>query len=257
MVEVTGSKSADEGESPVTLDWHGDHVALITIRRPHRRNAVDLETLRLMARHQRAVADRARVVVLTGEPPAFCAGADLTGVEGDEFGDALGTALRGFTVLPCITLAAIDGPAMGAGTQLALACDLRMATLTSRFGIPAAKLGLAVDQWTIERASHEFGWPIARHMLLGLGVYDAEQLLRQGGIHRIGALVDALSWADELADLAPLTIQAHKRGLESVAERLVDDARFEELRQRAWASNDAQEGPRAFPEKRKPRFSGN
>ena len=256
MVEVTGAKSAGESESSVTLDWHRDHVAVITIRRPHRRNAVDLDSLLLIARHQKAAAGRARVVVLTGEPPAFCAGADLTGVEGDEFGSALGAALRGFTLLPCITLASIDGPAMGAGTQLALACDLRMATPTSRFGIPAAKLGLAVDQWTIERASHEFGWPIARNMLLGLGTYNTEQLVQQGGIHRTGDLAEALAWADELADLAPLTIQAHKRGLESVAERLVEDDQFEELRTRAWASNDAQEGPRAFLEKRKPLFRG-
>jgi enoyl-CoA hydratase len=257
MVEVNGEKGPNgQNDGSVTLEWHQAHVAVVTIRRPHRRNAVDLATLRRMVEHQSTVAGRARVVVLTGEPPAFCAGADLTGVEGDEFADALGRALRGFTQLPCITLAAVDGPAMGAGTQLALACDLRMATATSRFGIPAAKLGLSVDQWTIERASHEFGWPIARHMLLGTGVYSAEQLLVQGGVHRLGGLAEALEWADDLADLAPLTIQAHKRGLEAVAERLVVDARFDELRTRAWASQDALEGPRAFLEKRPPRFEG-
>ena len=256
MVEVKKSKSAASSESPVTLDRHGEHVAIITIRRPHRRNAVDLESLLLIADHQKSVAGSARVVVLTGEPPAFCAGADLTGVEGDEFGAALGAALRGFTTLPCVTLAAIDGPAMGAGTQLALSCDLRMATTTSIFGIPAAKLGLAVDQWTIERASHEFGWAIARNMLLGVGVYGTEQLVQQGGIHRVGNLADALSWADEIAGLAPLTIQAHKRGLESVAERIVVDEKFEALRKQAWASDDAQEGPRAFLEKRPARFTG-
>jgi enoyl-CoA hydratase len=251
MVEPSEAKQA-----PVRMEWHEERVAVLTIQRPERRNAVDHESLVSLARFQTEVADRARVVVLTGAPPAFCAGADLTGVEGDEFAAALSAALRGFANLPCITLAAVDGPALGAGTQLAVACDLRMATPTSQFGVPAAKLGLAVDQWTIERVSHEFGWSVARHMLLGVGVYSGEQLHRQGGVHRIGGLRDALEWANELAQYAPITIAAHKRGLEAVAEQLTADANFEELRARAWASNDAVEGRTAFLEKRRPRFTG-
>jgi len=255
MVEVSRAKGASRERIPVTLEWRGT-VAMVTLRRPERRNAVDLESLVLLQAIHDQVRETARVVVLTGVAPAFCAGADLTGVEGDEFGAALGAVLRGFTELACITMASIDGPALGAGTQLALACDLRIATPTSPFGIPAAKLGLAVDQWTIERASREFGWSVARHMLLGVGNYSAEQLHAQGGVHRLGSLADALEWAEELSALAPITVAAHKRGLEAVAEKLVVDEKFEELRMKAWASADAHEGRTAFLEKRKANFTG-
>ena len=113
-----------------------------------------------------ATAADARVLVLTGAPPAFSAGADLTGRRGGRVRPRCSASvLRGFTELPIPTIAAIDGPALGAGTQLAVACDLRVATPASRFGIPAARLGLVVDHWTVERLARELGWPIARAML--------------------------------------------------------------------------------------------
>ena len=117
-----------------------------------------------------------------------------------------------------VRIAAIDGPALGAGTQLALVCDLRVATAESRFGIPAAHLGLAVDQWTVDRLTEEFGWPIARSILLTAERVDATTLHRTGAVHRIGTV--------------------------------------DEVRARAWASADAVEGRAAFAEKRDPRFTG-
>jgi enoyl-CoA hydratase len=240
----------------VRVEWR-DRVLVITIDRPERRNAVDHATLLALSEAQRAAAEGgARVVVLTGAPPAFSAGADLNGVENGAFVAALVAALRGFTELGAITLAAVDGPALGAGTQLAIACDLRLATPTSVFGIPAAKLGLAVDRWTIERLAREFGWSIARAMLLGAVTYRGEQLHVTGGVHRLGELADALVWADELAELAPLTIAAHKLGLERAAPAPGFDPVFEQAREAAWASADAEEGRTAFLDKRRPRFEG-
>ncbi len=243
----------------VRVEWR-DRVVVLTIDRPERRNAVDHATLVQLAEAQeQAVAGSARAVVLTGSPPAFCAGADLTGVESGEFVGALVRALRGFTELGMVTIAAIDGPALGAGTQLAVACDLRVATPTSPLGIPAARLGLAVDRWTIDRVGREFGHSIARAMLLAAQTYTAEQLHVTGGVHRLGGLAEALVWADELAHLAPLTIRAHKLGLETEvldgAAGQVDDA-FETARLAAWDSDDAEEGRTAFLEKRRPEFRG-
>ena len=167
----------------VRVEWR-DRVVVVTIDRPERRNAVDHATLLSLAEAQRAaVAGEARVLVLTGAPPAFCAGADLTGVESGEFVDALVAALRGFTSLGFVTMAAIDGPALGAGTQLALACDLRIASPTSTFGIPAAKLGLAVDRWTIDRCASEFGASVAISGFILTFVGSAGEDSALGGIN--------------------------------------------------------------------------
>jgi enoyl-CoA hydratase len=240
----------------VRVEWR-DRVVIVTIDRPQRRNAVDHATLLALADAQReAVAGEARVLVLTGAPPAFCAGADLTGVESGEFVHALVAALGGFTRLGIATIAAIDGPALGAGTQLAIACDLRVATDASVFGIPAAKLGLVVDRWTVDRLAREFGASVARAMLLSAQTYTGAQLLAMGGVHRSGGLPEALAWADQLADLAPLTIAGHKLALEGLAPPPGIDELFERARVAAWDSDDAEEGRTAFLEKRRANFKG-
>ena len=230
-------------------------VLVVTLDRPERRNAVDHATLLGLLDAQREAVD-ARVLVLTGAPPAFSAGADLTGVEEDRFADTLAAVLRGFTELPIPTIAAVDGPALGAGTQLAVACDLRVATPGSRFGIPAARLGLVVDHWTVERLARELGWPVARAMLLAAETYDAAALYSAGGVHRLGGLRDALGWACEIAALAPLTIAAHKLALERSAPAPQPDADVAGARLAAWRSTDAIEGRQAFLDKRPARFEG-
>jgi enoyl-CoA hydratase len=245
----------------MTVDLqHDGLVAIVTLDRPERRNAVDHSTLLELLDIQAAIGARTpaaiRAVVLTGKPPAFSAGADLTGVEEGQFATDLGSVLRGFGSLPVPVIAAIDGPALGAGAQLAIATDLRVATPDSVLGVPAAKLGLVVDQWTIRRLASEFSPPIARAMLLAAQTYTAEQLHVTGGIHRLGGLDDAIAWAHQLSRLAPLTITGHKIGLErSVPEPAVDDV-FEAARSAAWASADAEEGRTAFLDKRPPNFTG-
>jgi enoyl-CoA hydratase len=240
----------------VSLNWR-DQVAIVTINRPERRNALDVPTLHALRQVQLdALEKSARVLVLTGAPPAFCAGADLGGVHENEFHEALQVVLRGFTQLPFVTMAAVDGPALGAGAQLLVACDVRVATPTSVIGVPAAKLGLVVNHWTVERIVHELSWPVARAMLLTATTYTGAQLAAFGSVHRLGTLDDALAWASEIAQLAPLTISGHKIALESTAGLPDVDELVRAAREKAMLSSDAQEGRTAFAEKRKPRFIG-
>ena len=238
---------------PASVGPHGD-VVVVTLDRPQRRNALDRATLVELLDVLDDLAG-ARAVVLTGAPPAFCAGADLAGVDEQEFAGLLSRVLRGITELPIPVIAAVDGPALGAGTQLVVACDLRIATPASRFGIPAARLGLVVDHWTVARLARELGWATARAMLVAAETFDATRLHAAGAIHRLGDLDGALAWAEEIAQLAPLTIAGHKLALERTAREDTDEL-VEAARRAAWASSDAAEGRAAFLEKRPARFTG-
>ncbi len=235
-------------------------VMLITLDRPARRNAVNHETLLGLLDAQQHVLDagldEVRAVVLTGAAPAFSAGADLTGVEEGQFAVDLARALRGFGDLPVPVIASIDGPALGAGAQLAVAADLRVATADSIVGVPAAKLGLVVDHWTVRRLAAEFTTPVARAMLVGAETYTAERLHALGAVHRLGDLDAALDWARTLAGLAPLTLAGHKLALEHLAADPPTVEAVEAARQAAWASADAVEGRTAFLEKRPAEFTG-
>jgi enoyl-CoA hydratase len=246
------------GETSVKLNVEWRHaVKILTIERPERRNAVDLETLRLIRAEQLSVIEEGgRALVITGANPAFCAGADLSGVREDEFSAALQEVLVGFTQLPITTIAAIDGPALGAGAQIAAACDIRVATAASVIGVPAAKLGLVVNHWTIERLVREFSWPVARAMLLTAKLYTGEQLAHIGSVHQVGDLWAALEWAHEISLLAPLTLAGHKLALETSAGDTEVNELVDSARSLAWASNDAAEGRLAFLEKRQPNFQG-
>ncbi|MEM9516272.1 MAG: enoyl-CoA hydratase-related protein [Actinomycetota bacterium] len=249
----------------MTVRVHRDGAVVIaTLDRPERRNAVDAATLRGLLEVQADIArladehpDRAvRALVITGTPPAFSAGADLTGVELGEYTDDLGRVLRGFGELSIPVIAAIDGPALGAGAQLVVAADLRMATADSVIGVPAARLGLVVDHWTVRRVAQEFTPPVARAMLVAAETYTGEDLHRIGAVHRLGNLDAAIDWARELAHLAPLTMAGHKLALERFEAEPDADELVEAARRRAWASADAAEGRAAFSEKRRPTFTG-
>jgi len=233
----------------IHAERRGD-VALLTIDRPERRNALDLQTVRDLTE---AVASNhdARVLVLTGAGGHFCAGADLGGVEGDQFVGALRNLLLSLVHSSQVVIAAVEGAALGAGTQLAIASDLRMSTPDAKFGIPAAKLGLMIDYWSVHRLRQFAGEGPARAMLLGAEVVNGDDAHRLGLVQRLGDLDAAMAWAAEIAALAPLSIAGHKVALND-GPREEFDAAFA----RAWGSEDLAEGMAAFRERRAPRFRG-
>lgn len=232
-------------------------VALLTIDRSERRNALDHESLEQLLEAHAATA-AARVVVLTGAGGHFCAGADLSGVEDAGFTDLLRLVLAALRDDPRPLIAAVDGAALGAGTQLAVACDLRVATPAARFGVPAARLGLMVDHWTIQRLSLLAGAGPTRAMLLGAEAYSGEDAERLGLVQRLGDLEAALGWADEIAALAPLTLAGTKLALNRLEMPVGqgDDPDVHDAWSKAWASEDLQEGMAAFRERRRPVFHG-
>jgi enoyl-CoA hydratase len=229
-------------------------VATITIDRQARRNAVDAAACDAIgAAVRRSVEDGARAIVLTGAGGHFCSGADLG--EADRVRFAIRLCLDAFRAAPVVTIAAIDGFALGAGVQFAAACDVRVATPTARFGVPAAKLGLAVDHKTVQQVALLIGGSQARAMLLAGEEIDGQRAYDLGFVNRLGDLADAQAWAAEVAARAPLTIAAHKLALKRIEAELADDDVAAAVN-RAWSSADLQEGRAAFTEKRTPNFTG-
>jgi enoyl-CoA hydratase/carnithine racemase len=253
-----------------TIRWETrDRIGIAVIDRPQRRNALNAELVDELTGLLTRERDL-RAVVVTGEGNAFCAGADLArrfddvatsdGRGTDSFRPAFEQLLDAIVDYPGPVIAGINGHALGAGLQLGVACDLRVAQPGAQLGIPASKLGVLLSSANIARLAALVGQGPARDLLLTGRAVDTEEALRLGLVHRIvdDARAAAIDWAVELEQLAPLTIRGHKRALNLVARRLSDDERREvaELEAAAFASDDLQEGLAAFAEKRTPRFEG-
>jgi enoyl-CoA hydratase len=229
------------------------HVAIIELQRQDRRNALTVELCHaIRAAADEAVDGGARAVVVTGQGTSFCAGADLDGVYGSQFLDALYGMLHRLAALPVPIIAAVNGPAIGAGTQLAMACDLRVADSGATFAVPVARNGMAVDAWTIRTLGQLAGTGAARRMLLAAATLDRDEAQHRGLVDRSGSLQDAIAWADEIAELAPLSIAHSKLVLNGSAGDDEIDTSFAAV----WASADVQEAAAARSERRTPVFEG-
>ena len=233
-----------------------DGVGLLELDRPQRRNALDIAQCRRLVDAVGELLGRGvRALVVTGAGSSFCSGADFGEVHTDGFRDALHAALHAVRAAPVPTVAAVNGPAIGAGTQLAIACDLRIADAGAVFGVPAAQLGVAVDPWTLHRLAQLAGGGTARAVALSCDRVDAGLAHARGLVDRLGDRDAALAWAADLARLAPLTLRYSTLVLDRTD--LPDNhpellAAFEAC----WASEDLAEGRSARREGRAPRFRG-
>ncbi len=230
----------------------------IELQRADRRNALNSELVdQLRATVEKAAAENIRAIVLTGQGTVFCAGADLSGdAFAADYPDRLIALHKSIDATPVPVIGAINGPAIGAGLQLAMICDLRVVAPEAFFQFPTSKYGLALDNWSIRRLSSLAGHGRARAMLLTAERLTAETALVTGMANRIGTLADAQAWAAEITGLAPLALQHAKRVLN-------DDGAYEdqwpehkELFDKAWTSQDVVEAQVARIEKRPPKFQG-
>jgi enoyl-CoA hydratase len=233
-------------------------VMTIELQRPERRNALNSQLVEeLREAVEKASNGATRAVVLTGQGTVFCAGADLSGdAFAADYPDRLIELHKALDAAPFPVIGAINGPAIGAGLQLAMQCDLRVVAPDAFFQFPTSKYGLALDNWSIRRLSSLVGHGRARAMLLTAERLSAETALQTGMANRIGTLADAQAWASEISGLAPLAIQHAKRVLND--DGSIEDASPEhkELFDRAWGSQDVIEAQVARVEKRPPKFQG-
>ncbi|MET0251111.1 MAG: enoyl-CoA hydratase-related protein [Novosphingobium sp.] len=259
--------------NPVVLVERRGHVMIVTLNRPEVHNACNLEMwLAGGDALEQAHADpEVRAVIVTGAGErTFSAGADLKAIMRGEPARPTdpvkaGWGFAGIANHPIAkpVIAAVNGNALGGGTELALGCDLVVAVEHARFGLSEVKVGLFAAGGGAFRLPRQIPPKIAMEMILTGEPIDAPRALELGLVNRVvpaGELMNAaLALAEKIAANAPLSVQASKR----LALRVIDGAfadepddwrRSEEEMAVLARSEDAKEGPRAFAEKRAPQW---
>ena len=255
-----------------TVAWQRlpDHVALVTLNRPQARNAVNAA----LAAALQAIVDQTEAdadvwaVVLTGADAGgvFCAGADLKEVAAGG-ADALFTErgdFAGFVDAPRSKpwIAAVNGKALAGGCEIVLACDMVIAADNAAFGLPEVTRGLIAAAGGLYRLPRVLPMPLALELILTADTLSAADALRLGWLNRVvpaAQVVDeALALARRITRNAPLAVRESLQIARRAAD--LDEAQLRALslqaRKRVQATEDYQEGPRAFIEKRPPRWSG-
>ncbi len=243
-----------------------DGIAVITINRPQARNAVNGAVARGIAAAVEefdASAD-VRVLVLTGAGGSFCAGMDLKGFLAGDAPTAAGRGFGGIVERPPVkpVIAAVEGYALAGGFELALACDLIVASQDAKFGLPEVRRGLVAGAGGLLRLPRRIPYHLAMEIALTGEHFPAERLHQAGLVSRLVPAGQALAAARDLAALvargAPLALAATKRVIveSSDWENSEAFARQGEIISPVFSSADAMEGAIAFAEKRPPAWRG-
>ncbi|MDH6573673.1 enoyl-CoA hydratase [Streptomyces sp. SAI-117] len=259
------STEGGDAEPTVMLEVRGD-VLVVSINRPKVLNAIDQATAELLAHAFTRLDedDTVRVGVLSGGPKAFSTGADLHAVAAGQSPLVPGRGFGGLTERPPRKplIAAIEGYALGGGFEMALACDLIVASRTAQFGLPEVTRGLIASAGGLLRLPTKLPHSVAMRMAL-----TGERLTgeRMSDLHLVSELVDpgcalesAVALAARIAKNAPLSVQASKHLVNAAVDGMTDDLLGvqAELQARLLTSRDVAEGIAAFKERRPPRWQG-
>jgi enoyl-CoA hydratase/carnithine racemase len=266
--------SPDLAGGKLVLDHPADAVARLTISNLERRNALDHDILNALAEALPAL-DRGievRCVVITGAGDIFSAGYDIADIPEETFAadaEALvahpfHAAMEAISAHPYPVLAAINGHCLGGGLELAVRCDLRLATMSAKLGMPPAKLGLVYGHTGLQKFIDVIGIARTKELFLTGRNLSAPRAMAVGLVHDTvpdGELEKvALELSSEIAANAPLSMRGNKHAIETLNAypRLTAEQERElvDLRRACFSSKDFREGVRAFAEKRPPKWRG-
>ncbi|ANH39860.1 2,3-dehydroadipyl-CoA hydratase [Nocardioides dokdonensis FR1436] len=269
----TSTPSDPAAEQPHCLVEQVGHTLVVTMNRPASRNALSGEMLAIMedAWDRVNTDDEIRVCILTGAGGYFCAGADLKSMsrkapsESFESGEYDPTRIKGLLKGFRLTkplVAAVEGPAIAGGTEILQGTDIRVAGESAKFGVSEARWSLYPMGGSAVRLARQIPYTVAAELLLTgrtLGAAEAKEIGLIGQVVPDGeALARAHEIAERISANGPVAVQAILRTLRDSEGKHEDDCWADDARVGAavFASDDAKEGPRAFAEKRAPRFTG-
>lgn len=252
--------------SEAVLTEEDGAVLVITINRPEARNAVNGEVARGIAAALDELDSRKdlSIGILTGAGGTFCAGMDLKGFLTGDNPIVEGRGFAGIVERPPAKplIAAIEGYALAGGCEIALSCDMIVASDQAQFGLPEPKRGLVAAGGGLLRLPQRIPFHIAMEIALTGDKYPASRMAELGFVNRLteagGALAAAKELALKVAENAPLALAATKKVIVESPDWSADEAfkKQSEITIPVFVSKDAQEGPAAFAEKRKPNWKG-